>query len=207
MLFNRVLLPTLGRPTMTTWTPSLSLSPRRWSARWFCISPLSLSTAAVTTSKEQLRHYYMYLKWTTQTLLPQENNSDVTTHTSSEQLRLTTCTSSEQLRQYNIKRTTQTLLPQTWLHVPQVNKSDIITSRKQLRHYYMYLKWTTQTLLPQVNNLDVTTSREQLRHYYMYLEWKTQTLLPQENNSVSTTSREQLRCYYLKWDCCGGAVG
>ena len=77
MLFNRVLLPTLGRPMMTTWTPSLSLSPRRWSAKWFCISPLSLSTAAVTTSSEQLRHYYH--KRTTQTLLPQENSSVATT--------------------------------------------------------------------------------------------------------------------------------
>ena len=35
-----------------------------------------------------------------------------------------------------LKRTTQTLL-----HVPQVNNSDITTSREQLRRYYTYLMW------------------------------------------------------------------
>lgn len=49
-LFSRELLPTLGLPTITTWTPSLSLSPRRWSDRCVVISVHNLSTSAVTTS-------------------------------------------------------------------------------------------------------------------------------------------------------------
>ena len=72
----------------------------------------------------------MYLKWTTQTVQHQENNSDFTTSD------VTTCASGEQVRHYYLKKTTQTLLPQE-------NNSDITTctSNEQLRRYY--LKWTT----------------------------------------------------------------
>ncbi len=50
-MFSKLLLPALGAPTMATWTPPLSLSPRRPSSR--CASTLESNslTSEQTTDK------------------------------------------------------------------------------------------------------------------------------------------------------------